>query len=70
MTDMARRAAIDNGRSNSLEALEKKIERAKIRVMKTKEAQDSAVKDLKELMNKRDMLRKDTEKWCWMRRGG
>ena len=59
MTGMEGRRKAENGRNNSLEVIEKKIEKAKLRVVKTKEAYDSAVKDLKDLMDKRDMLRKD-----------
>ena len=56
---MAGRRKTENGRNNSLEAIEKKIEKAKLKVVKTKEAYDSAIKDLKDLMDKRDMVRKD-----------
>ena len=46
-------------RKNPMEAIEVKIEKAKGRVIKTKEAYDTAVQELKDLMDKRDALRKD-----------
>ena len=46
------------GRKTTLEALEAKIERAKDKVVRTKNAHESAVKELKELMDQRDLLRK------------
>lgn len=47
------------GRKVSLEKLEAQIEQAKEKVVKTQNAADAAKKELKDLMDQRDILRKD-----------
>lgn len=55
---MAGRKA-QEGRKSSLKTIEAKIDKAKDRVVKTKAAYEAAMKDLRELMDKRDLLRQD-----------
>lgn len=47
------------GRKVSLEKLEIQIEQAKAKVVKTQNAADTAKKELKGLMDQRDILRQD-----------
>ena len=47
------------GRKVSLEKLEAQIEQAKEKVVKTQNAADAAKKELKDLMDQRDILRQD-----------
>ena len=47
------------GRKASLEKLEIQIEHAKEKVVKTQNAADAAKRELKELMDQRDILRQD-----------
>ena len=47
------------GRKVSLERLEAQIEQAKEKVIKTQNAADEAKKELKDLMDRRDILRQD-----------
>ena len=47
------------GRKVSLEKLEAQIEQAKEKVVKTQNAADVAKKELKDLMDQRDILRQD-----------
>lgn len=46
-------------RKGSLEKLEAQIEQAKEKAIKTQNAADAAKKELKELMDQRDILRQD-----------
>lgn len=46
-------------KTTGLESLEQKIEKAQVDVVKTKQRYDGAVAVLKDLMNKRDALRRD-----------
>lgn len=46
-------------RMTSMEALEKKIEKAQEQVSKTKKQYESAVSTLSELLDKRDSMRRD-----------
>ena len=48
-----------NSKSNALDKLEERIERAQQKVVKTKTAYDEAVKNLKDLVDKRDSIRRD-----------
>lgn len=47
------------GRKVNMDALEKKIEKAQEEVVKTKKAYDKATKALKDLLDKRDAIRRD-----------
>ena len=47
------------GRTISLEKLEAQIEQAKEKVVKTQNAADAAKKELKDLMDQRDILQQD-----------
>ena len=55
----AKKNAGRSGRRTSADALNEKIQKAQERVASTKAAYGSAVKNLQELMEKRDALRKD-----------
>ncbi len=46
-------------RTAGFECIEKKIEKAQINVVKTKQKYDAAVANLADLMDKRDALRRD-----------
>ncbi len=46
-------------KATGMESLEQKIEKAQADVVKTKQRYDGAVTVLKDLMNKRDALRRD-----------
>ena len=46
-------------RTTGLESLEQKIEKTQMDVVKTKQRYDEAIAVLKDLMNKRDALRRD-----------
>ncbi len=47
-------------KNNIADTMEQQIEKAQAKVIKTKAAYDTAVKDLQKLMDKRDAQRKDT----------
>ncbi len=47
-------------KSNIADTMEQQIEKAQAKVIKTKAAYDTAVKDLQILLDKRDAQRKDT----------
>ena len=47
-------------KSNIADTMEQQIEKAQAKVIKTKTAYDTAVKDLQKLLDKRDAQRKDT----------
>ena len=47
------------GRQMTLESLEAKIEKAQERVVMTRKASEEAERELKELLEKRDAIRKD-----------
>ena len=55
---MAERKRREN-RKSSLEAIEAKIEKAKKKVIETEQAHTDAVKELKNLMDARDAMRRD-----------
>jgi energy-converting hydrogenase A subunit M len=46
-------------RMTSMEALERKIEKAQVQVSKTKKQYDAAVAALSDMLNKRDALQRD-----------
>ena len=48
-----------NSKSNVLDKLEERIERAQQKVVKTKTAYDEAVKNLKDIVDKKDSIRRD-----------
>lgn len=47
-------------KNNIADTMEQQIEKAQAKVIKTKAAHDTAVKDLQKLLDKRDAQRKDT----------
>ena len=47
-------------KNNIADTMEQQIEKAQAKVIKTKAAYDTAVKDLQKLLDKRDAQRKDT----------
>ena len=47
-------------KNNISDTMEQQIEKAQAKVIKTKAAYDTAVKDLQKLLDKRDAQRKDT----------
>lgn len=47
-------------KNNIADTIEQQIEKAQVKVVKTKAAYDTAVKDLQVLLDKRDAQRKDT----------